>query len=675
MTLSSWAISEADDIVELVLDVPGRRHNVLSREVLAEFDQILATLEGRSLRGLIIRSAKPRSFIVGADVHEFHRILDAARAAELTRAGQLVLHRLNLLPYPSVAVVQGPCLGGGLELALACSYRVACDDEHTSFGLPEVKLGIHPGFGGTVRLPALIGALPALSLMLSGRTIPARQAHKLGIIDERVPERHLLTAARALIMRVPPKARPPWHQTWLAFPPLRPYVGAFMRRQLRARVDCAHYPAPCRILGLWSRRASLEAEALSCAELVVSPTSRHLVRLFELSEELKRKARTEAHQIRRVHVIGAGVMGADIAAWAAFKGFVVSLQDREPQVLARAVKRTHALFGEKLRGRAAQAARDRLFPDIRGEGLTGADLIVEAIVEDRAAKCSLFAKIEGQISDQAVIATNTSSIPLDELASGLRIPGRLVGLHFFNPVAKMQLIEIIAGSQTAPAVLARVRALAIALDRLPIDVQSAPGFLVNRALMPYLLEAVLLAAEGVALVDIDRAAVGFGMPMGPIALADTVGLDICLSVARTLSGPLNLPIPELLVHKVTAGELGKKSGRGFYTYPLKRQFFARSRPEPDPTIRERLIMRLLNEAARCVRVGVVPDADMVDIGLVYGTGFAPFRGGPLGYAEALGAAEVRGRLTELSGRFGERFAPDEAWSHENLFTRRPLARP
>ncbi|MHB8253851.1 MAG: 3-hydroxyacyl-CoA dehydrogenase NAD-binding domain-containing protein [Acidiferrobacter sp.] len=672
MTQSSWSLSEADDIADLVLDVPERRHNVLSRKVIAELDQILATLEGRPLRGLIIRSAKPQSFIAGADVHEFRRILDAARAAELTRAGQLVLRRLNVLPYPSVAIIQGTCLGGGLELALACSYRIACDDERTSLGLPEVKLGIHPGFGGTVRLPALIGALPALALMLSGRTIPARQAHKLGLVDERVPERHLMTAARAILKRVPPKGRPSWYHAWLAAPFLRPYVGAFMRRQLRSKVDCAHYPAPCRILSLWTRQAALEAEALSCAELLVSPVSRHLVRLFEFSEELKRCARTEPHRIQRIHVVGAGVMGADIAAWAVLKGFAVSLQDCEPKTLALAIKRAHGLFNAKLRGRAAQAARDRLFPDIRGEGLAGADLVMEAIIEDREAKRSLYADIESKVSDQVIIATNTSSIPLDELASGLHVPERLVGLHFFNPVAKMQLIEIIAGSQSAPAVLARVRSFAVALERLPIDVQSGPGFLVNRALMPYLLEAVLLAEEGVALADIDQAAVAFGMPMGPIALADTVGLDICLSVARTLSAPLNLPVPELLARKVTAGELGKKSGRGFYTYPLKSTFFARKRPAPDPVIGERLVMRLLNEAARCVRCGVVPDADMVDIGLVYGTGFAPFRGGPLGYAEALGVAEVRGRLVELSSRFGERFTPDEAWLNDALFTRRPL---
>lgn len=670
MTGKNWTISEKDDIVELVLDVPGRRHNVLSSEVLGDLDQTLAEIETRPLRGLLIRSGKPEGFVVGADVHEFRRILDAARAAELTRAGQMVLERLSRLPYPSVAVIRGPCLGGGLELALACSYRIACDDERTSLALPEVKLGIHPGFGGTVRLPALIGALPALSLMLGGRAVSARRARGLGLVDECVPDRHLETAARALLREVPPRARPPWHQAWAGAPFLRPYLGAFMQRRLKAKVDCRHYPAPCRVVSLWTRQASFETEALSCAEMLVTPASRHLVHLFEVSEGLKRRAREQIHGIRRVHVVGAGVMGADIAAWAALRGFQVSLQDRAPEVLARAIKKAHGLFAQRLKGRAAEAARDRLMPDMRGGGLSRADLVIEAIVEDRAAKRALFAQIETQVAERAIIATNTSSIPLDELATGLAVPGRLVGLHFFNPVAKMPLIEVIGGAATAPATLAAMRSLAVSLDRLPVDVKSSPGFLVNRALMPYLLEAVTLAEEGVALADIDEAATDFGMPMGPIALADTVGLDVCLAVAQTLGAALDMPVPALLARKVEVGALGKKSGQGFYRYPRPRHFALRRRPVPDSAIGERLIMRLVNEAARCLRLGVVDDADMVDIGLVYGTGFAPFRGGPLGYAAALGAGEVRNRLLELTERHGPRFTPDEAWSQGELLARR-----
>ena len=668
---ASWTLAEADDIAELVLDVPDKRHNVLSREVLGELDQMLTVLETRPLRGLVIRSGKPQGFAVGADVHEFRRVLDAARAAELTRAGQMVLTRLANLPYPSVAIIHGHCLGGGLELVLACSYRVACDDERTSLALPEVKLGIHPGFGGTIRLPALIGALPALSLMLGGRGLSARKARKLGLVDECVPQRHLEAAAHALLRDVPPKRRPPWYQGLLAAPFLRPYVGAFVQRRLKSKVECRHYPAPCRIVSLWARQASFEAEALSCAELLVTPVSRHLVHLFEISEEMKGRARAQAHGIRRIHVVGAGVMGADIAAWAVLKGFHVSLQDRAPEVLARAIKRAHGLFAERLKGRAAEAARDRLMPDMRGGALSGADLVIEAIIENRDAKQALLAQVEAQVPERTIIATNTSSIPLDDLAAGLSVPGRLVGLHFFNPVTKMPLIEVIGGAVSDSRALAAMRSFAVALDRLPVDVKSSPGFLVNRALMPYLLEAVTLAEEGVALADIDAAAVDFGMPMGPIALADTVGLDICLAVAQTLSAPLDLSVPELLTRKVEAGSLGKKSGQGFYRYPQPRRFSS-ARPPPDLVIAERLIMRLVNEAARCLRLGIVTDPDMVDIGLVYGTGFAPFRGGPLGYAEALGTGEVISRLMELAERYGPRFTPDPAWSQDGMLARRPL---
>ncbi|WP_298135166.1 3-hydroxyacyl-CoA dehydrogenase NAD-binding domain-containing protein [Acidiferrobacter sp.] len=667
---SSWTLSESDDIAELVLNVPDKRHNVLSWEVVGELDQVLAILETRSLRGLVIRSGKPQGFAVGADVHEFRRVLDAARAAELTRAGQMVLARLARLPYPSVAIIHGPCLGGGLELALACSYRVACDDDHTSLALPEVKLGIHPGFGGTIRLPALIGPLPALSMMLTGRGLTARKAHKAGLVDECVPQRYLDAAARTLLRDVPPKGRAPWYKKIPSAPFLRPYVGAYMQQRLKAKVDCRHYPAPCRIVSLWARQGSFEAEALSCAELLVTPASRHLVALFELSEDLKRRARAHAHGIRHIHVIGAGVMGAEIAAWATLKGFQVSLQDRAPEVLARGIKRAHGLLAERLKGRAAEAARDRLMPDMRGAALPKADLVIEAIIENREAKHALFAQIEARVPDRTIIATNTSSIPLDDLAAGLSAPGRLVGLHFFNPVSKMPLIEVIGGMATTPTALAAMRSLAVALDRLPVDVKSSPGFLVNRVLMPYLLEAVVLAEEGVALADIDAAAVDFGMPMGPIALADTVGLDICLAVAQTLSAPLGLQVPDLLARKVEAGLLGKKSGRGFYHYPRPRTF-VRARPPTDPAIGERLIMRLVNEAGRCLRHGIVAGPDMVDIGLVYGTGFAPFRGGPLGYAEALGAGEIASRLTELAERYGPRFAPDPVWSQEGVLARPP----
>ncbi|MDA8389901.1 MAG: 3-hydroxyacyl-CoA dehydrogenase NAD-binding domain-containing protein [Gammaproteobacteria bacterium] len=672
--MSHWTFHDASGIGELTLDVEGARHNVLSSAVLHELDERLAAIEAAGLQGLIVRSGKPQGFIVGADVHEFRHITDVAQAAQMTRAGQAVLRRLAALACPTVAILDGPCLGGGLELALACRYRVACDTERTTLGLPEVKLGIHPGFGGTVRLPRLIGGLPALSLILSGRGVHARAARRLGLVDMVVAPRYATAAAHKLLRDKPPKGRPPWYQTFFDVPVVRPAVGAYMRSTLTRRVDCRHYRAPCQALSLWVTDAGEDAEAQSCAELLVSPASRHLVRLFELSEDAKRAARAQAHGISRIHVVGAGVMGADIAAWAALKGFRVSVQDRQTDILARALARAARLFGNRLKGPAVAAAWDRLLPDPGGRAVRHADLVIEAIIEDENAKRALWHDVEARARKDALFATNTSSIPLDRLAAGLTDPSRLMGLHFFNPVAKMQLVEVIAGPRTDPAALARGRSLMVALERLPIDVQSAPGFLVNRALMPYLLEAVMAAAEGIPLSTIDAAACAFGMPMGPIALADTVGLDICLSVARTLSEPLGLAVPPLLERKVAAGELGKKAGRGFYTYPEPRSWLPSFAAPPaiPADLAERLLMPLVNESMRCLREQVVADADTVDLGLVYGTGFAPFRGGPLGYARSLGMTETKNRLAALRDRYGERFAPDSGWDDESLL-RRPLA--
>jgi 3-hydroxyacyl-CoA dehydrogenase/enoyl-CoA hydratase/3-hydroxybutyryl-CoA epimerase len=355
----------------------------------------------------------------------------------------------------------------------------------------------------------------------------------------------------------------------------------------------------------------------------------------------------------------------------------VSLQDRQPEALARAVKKAHDFYKKKLKKPLLiQAAMDRLMPDTRGSGVGRADLVIEAIVENIDAKAALFRQLEGVLKPGALLATNTSSIPLETLGESLRDPSRLVGLHFFNPVTKMQLVEIVRGTRTSEAVLARARAFTVALDRLPLDVKSSPGFLVNRILMPYLIEAMLMVEEGVSIGQVDRAAVEFGMPMGPIALADTVGLDICLSVAELLSGPLGISVPEGLRAMVGRGELGKKSGKGFYAYDAK----GHAQPPPEGRtatgglIAERLVLRILNESAACLREGVVADADAIDAGMVYGTGFAPFLGGPMRYAESLGESGVAQNLQRLAHEYGQRFQPDAAWSRNNLFERRIPAR-
>jgi 3-hydroxyacyl-CoA dehydrogenase/enoyl-CoA hydratase/3-hydroxybutyryl-CoA epimerase len=664
--MNHWRSENRDGIVTLTLDVAGQSANVLSQEVLDEFEQLLAGIEAAPPRGVVIRSAKPSGFIAGADVREFTRIDSAERAAELARRGQRVFRKLAALSCPTVAVIHGYCLGGGLELALACRHRVALSDSGTRLGLPEVRLGINPGFAGTVRLPPLIGPLPALDMMLSGRTLSASSARRLGLVDEVVPERHLLNAARALAERPPAPKRAPWWQRLLATAPLRPLVEKLVRRNLRARANPAHYPAPYRILELWRTHADEEREAQSLGELLVSRSSRALVQVFLLGEALKRRGRTQPHRIERVHVIGAGVMGADIAMVAASRGFTVSLQDMKPEILARAMSRAHKFFKDKLKdARAVQEAMDRLMPDLRGDGLARADLVIEAIVEKVEPKQKLFAEVEARVRPDAILASNTSSIPLETIARALKDPSRLAGLHFFNPVAKMQLVEVVRGEQTRADSLERLRAFTVSLDKLPLDVKSSPGFLVNRILMPYLIEAVQLVEEGVPAPVVDRAARDFGMPMGPVELADSVGLDICLSVAEELSGPLGVTVPARLKALVADGKLGRKSGQGFYAYDKrgKPRVAGGAESAGNVPVTERLVLRMLNEAVACLREGVVADADAVDAGMVYGTGFAPFLGGPMRYIESLGETGIVHSLTRLAQEYGARFNPDAGW-HE-----------
>jgi 3-hydroxyacyl-CoA dehydrogenase/enoyl-CoA hydratase/3-hydroxybutyryl-CoA epimerase len=659
----------------LTIDVAGQSANVLSRDVMEEFDRILSEIANRGVQGLIICSGKTSGFAVGADIGAFEHVTDAAHAAELARMGQSVLDRLPGFSFPSVALIHGFCLGGGLELALACTYRVAHDDPATRFGLPEVRLGIHPGFAGTVRLPRLIGHVAALDLMMTGRSLGAQAARRLGLVDDVVAERHVLYAAQSFLRRRPPSRRAPWSRRLPGFRPLRPLIARSLERRAHAQADADHYPAPYRILDLWRRRASAEEEAASLGELLVGRTSRNLVHVFLLGEELKRRGRARRHDIERVHIVGAGTMGADIATWAAARGFNVTLQDRTPEILAQAVAHAHRFFQRRFKQpRQIQAALDRLVPDLAGRGARRADLVIEAIVENLDAKCALFRGIEQVAKPDAVLATNTSSIPLESIAQSMRDPTRLLGLHFFNPVTRMQLVELVRGQRTATEPLNRARAWTAAIDRLPLDVKSSPGFLVNRVLTPYLLEAVKLLEEGVSAAAIDKAAVDFGMPMGPIELADTVGLDICLSVAETLSGPLGVPVPPELREFVAQGRLGKKTGYGFYRYDAKgrprrvRRSSGGRLPRHLP-IMERLVLRLLNEAMVCLREEIVGGPNAVDAGMVYGTGFAPYLGGPMRYAESLGATGIGHSLYRLSQEYGERFAPDPGWSQPELMGR------
>ena len=665
-----YTVIDDDNIAWLHFDKQDSSANVLSASLLEAFyEELLELSENRKPRGLVILSDKPNGFIAGADVREFTRLENRDQALDAIQRGQAVFDRLAALPFPTVALIHGFCLGGGLELSLACKYRVARDDRGTRLGLPEVKLGIHPGFGGTVRLTALVGALHAMDLMLSGRTVDGRSARRMGIVDHAVPERHLKAAARALIMDAPAPRRPGRLQALSNHDWVRPLLARLFEYQVGKKVRKDHYPAPWALIDLWREHAGAErdmlhAEAESVARLIVGETAQNLIRVFLLQEQLKALGNHPDYRPAHVHVVGAGVMGGDIAAWCAFKGMKVTLSDQSPERIAPAIKRAHQLFRRRLRKpRPIQEAMDRLMPDHKGMGVEHADLIIEAIFEDAAVKRSLYEQLEPRMRPDAILATNTSSIPLDELRGALKKPERLVGLHFFNPVAKMQLVEIVRDEQTDPDVTLRATTFARRIDRLPLPVSSTPGFLVNRILMPYLLEAVELVTEGVSATDIDRQAVKFGMPMGPIELADAVGLDICLHVAENLGQHFDVEVPTRLRELVNRGDLGRKSGRGFYTYkkgkPVKPALPKGHRANDD--VIDRMILRMLNEAVACLREKVVEKADHLDGGMVYGTGFAPFRGGPIHYIETVGADTLVQRLHNLEQRFGARFKPDPGW--------------
>ncbi len=680
--MSHWRLEEKERIATLHLDVPGKMGNVLSQQVLQELDRTLAGLETRALQGLIIRSDKIKDFILGADVYEFQKIATSGRAAELTRAGQLVFARLQALPFPSVALIHGHCLGGGLELAIACTYRIAREDEiflnpaETRLGLPEVKIGIHPGFGGSIRLPELIGDLPALDIMLSGRTLDAAEAHRLGLVDEVVPERHMMEAARRFLIACPTRRRAPWWRRLPGWPPLRPYIKRVLQRQLRKKVNLDHYPAAYRLLDLWGRAAGQEEEAVSCGELLVSRASRNLIHLFSLSEELKRAARHQpAASIEWVHVISGGLMAADIALWAAFNGFQVSLQEPDPHVMARTIKKAHRFFIEKLKNRRlVQAAMDRFMPDISGSGLQRADLVIATTAENAQTKSALFADIESSLRPETPLAIGASIASMETLAQSLSDPTRLVGLHFFHPLAETRLVEIVRGARTSEKTLAQARAFTAALKRLPLSVKGSPGYLVNRVLTPYLLEAILMVEEGVPIELIDRTAIDFGMPVGPLRLADTIGLDVCLAAAETIGAACVITVPEKLRTMTASGELGEKAGKGFYTYKKHQPLTsARVIKEMNVPIAERLILRLLNEAMACLREGVVDDARIIDVGLVYGIGFPPYLGGPMRYAEHLGHQGVRQNLSRLAQKYGPRFDPDAGWYNTELFAKQALS--
>jgi 3-hydroxyacyl-CoA dehydrogenase/enoyl-CoA hydratase/3-hydroxybutyryl-CoA epimerase len=663
---------DADGIAWLLFDREGSSANTLSADVLEEFDRVLAALESQRPAGLVIRSAKKSGFIAGADVNEFRGATDPSVVETAIGRAHAVIDRLEALRVPSVAVIHGFCLGGGLEVALACQSRIAIDGAR--FGFPEVMLGLHPGLGGTARFTRLVNPTQAMTLMLTGRTIDARRAKSLGLVDAVAQERHVLNAVKDAVFGRLKRAQPGFLNMVLNSGAARGLLASRMRREAEKAAPHEHYPAPYALIDLWEKHggdkaAMLAAEKSSFAHLMVTPTAQNLIRVFFLHEQMKKLAGS-GNKISRVHVIGAGAMGGDIAAWCANEGMRVTLADMKPEPIAGAIKRAADLFGKIIRKAPdVRDALDRLMPDMEGEGVRNADLIIEAVPEKLELKQKVYAALEPRLKQGAILATNTSSIPLQDLRTTLQKPERLLGLHFFNPVSRLQLVEVVSHDGTDAQLLREALAFVGAIDRLPLPVKSSPGFLVNRALTPYMLEAMVMLDEKIDKSLIDAAAEKFGMPIGPIELADQVGLDICLDVGdmlRSKFGDSLPPTPAWLRDMVHRGELGRKTGKGFYTWrdgKADKTAASHSTAQPTDEMIDRLILPMSNVCVACLREGIVDNADTVDGAMIFGTGYAPFRGGPLNYARTRGPENVASTLRALAAKFGGRFTPDAGWEN------------
>lgn len=662
--------TDAGGIAWLTLDKPGGSTNVLSRDILVELDTHLEALKASPPRGVVIRSGKSSGFVAGADVKEFTQLKDADQAYELVRGAHRILDHLEALPCPTVCIINGFALGGGLELALACRYRIGIKSDKFSIGLPEVMLGIHPGFGGTVRAVRRAGVRTAMEMMLTGKTLRADKALRAGFLDRLVFPADADAVARELIAKQPKQRQPRFMDRVLSWPGVRGIVKKQLVAQVAAKARREHYPAPYAIIDLWVDHAAkgdaaYDAEARSIAQLMVGETSRNLVRVFMLQDRLKNLGGKTKVPFERVHVVGAGVMGGDIAAWCVQRGLNVTLQDRELKFIEPALKRAREGFEKRLKDpRKAAELMTKLTADVAGDGVPRADVILEAIFENADAKHELFARVEPKMQASAILASNTSSIMLEQLDDRLPDPGRLVGIHFFNPVSQLPLVEIVRGETTSEDSMQKAIAFTRKIDKLPLPCKSAPGFLVNRVLVPYLYEAMFAVQEGVPIEVVDEAALRFGMPMGPVELADVVGLDVCKHVGDIVSAALGRQKPDTsrIDALIAAKKLGRKSGEGFYVWKDGKAVKSPGpRPDPPPDLEDRLILAMANECAAVLREGIVTDADLVDAGTIFGSGFAPFRGGPLTYARKRGIDAVVARLAELEKQYGPRFKPDPGW--------------
>jgi 3-hydroxyacyl-CoA dehydrogenase/enoyl-CoA hydratase/3-hydroxybutyryl-CoA epimerase len=693
-----WVSQLADGAAALVLNVPGRSVNVLSRQVLADLEVALERVAAEpSFRLLLVRSGKPGSFIAGADLQEFRAVQGAQEAVAISERGQRLFDKLADLRMPTVAVISGPCLGGGLELALACDYRVVVDQPRTQLGLPEIELGLLPAWGGTQRLPRVVGLERALQMILGARRLRARDAFRWGLADglaEAVGEEPPAFPGEPVKR---PKTRLPlatWRQRlvesnrlgrWLIFRG----TDRVLKRRLPDDMPAPWEAVEAVRVGLeQGMEAGLAYEREAVGRLATSPACRNLVTLFFRREEARKVPEEQgngAAPLRRIGIVGAGTMGAGIAQLAALKGCSVVLQEINETALAEGILRVLGLFHRAVeRGILAPGELPSRLALVHGttawKGFADLDLVVEAIVEDLQAKRELFRNLEKQTSPSTILATNTSSLRVQHLQEGLKHPGRVAGLHFFNPVHKMPLVEVVRSPATRERVADDLLRWAVELGKTPVLVKDSPGFLVNRILMPYLNEAVLLAAEGVRCTLIDQAMRRFGMPVGPLELLDQVGLDVAAHIAGSM-GPLfaeRFPPNAVFAEMAERRLLGQKAGRGFYLYRHGRK--GRVNPGAEVLLRDvglagrqrlemaapaelmaaaraRMVDLMINEAAACLGEGLAASADLIDLAMVLGTGWAPHRGGPLTYGREVGYDSVVEALTELAEHFGSRFEP------------------
>lgn len=716
----SLAVSE-DGIARITFDTPGEKINKLTTPVMERLDTFLTEVRANgSVRGLLFRSAKPGMFIAGADIAEIEGVVDPIEGEGKARRGQQVFQRIADLAVPTVAAIGGPCLGGGCELVLACDFRIASDAPKVRIGLPEVKLGILPGFGGSQRLPRLIGLAPALDLIVAGRTLDARRARRAGLVDRVVPAVYLDEQAERILreaIEAAPSARTPdgerrdWRASVALRPPRRPLgmrlaektapgralIATLARRKLAAKVRESDYPAPFLALRAVSEGAGLglarglDNEARLLGELIATPTSKSLIFLFKATTAAKSDPGVTGpvpplRKIAKVGIIGAGQMGAGIATACASAGTLVRMRDVSWGALSKGIAAAaRTIDGERKRhkidAREASARRAAISGTTDWSGFRAADLVVEAVVEELGAKREVFFRLEELMGESAILASNTSSIPIADIASGARHPERFVGLHFFNPVDRMPLVEVVVSRRTDKAITATAVDFAKRLGKTPVVVRDAPGFLVNRLLMPYLGEALLCFEEGADVESVDADLRAFGMPMGPFELLDRIGLDVAAHVAGVLAAAFGdrLPAPQTLAKLTAAGRNGIKSGGGFYRYGSgaeKRRYDPESariagapgrarREEALPgrpagrltQVQERLVLPMINEAAIALGEGIVRTPVDVDVAMVLGTGFPPFRGGLLRLADSLGTANLVERLEILAERRGKRFAP------------------